>query len=618
MNTRQKDFLKLMVKQDGYISTKQVAKCINCSERTVRNDMKAINSCLVKIVPSVQITSKQGNGLILKCTTQDKQQIQAYLEVDKVDNSESLHRFYNGMLLTALYPNTYTLDSLCKKLFCSKQQLQKDIRRINELLVPYQSQVVVSKYINLEGPEINIRFFIVYFFYEFADEAMKEKIEPIVFGDKKAKLFQLLKELECNTQRSYSLNTKHQTMLYIEIAMRRISKGQVLPKTHNVKLCEGILVLVERLEDLYGVVIEASEAILLQEIFLVSNRGFVNQTYATEQITPRAKAYTNTLVEQINLLLMCTKDMNQTQKTELTKLINAGLIRHSHKLNSVVSPKVKWSVRWDNMECCMFLYPALLKSACIQNTVLYTTDYTRICLMLTPYINTYFKPNRWTVGLVINGGAEQANFLKETLMLMCPSFDIPLILDSYETKKAIAKSGLQAIDFFVGFETVDINKPYLRLTESLDITDKINLFKFLEELEYPNRSNDNFKLKCISNLGLSVTRPKSLFHDLYDLLVEQGVWTESYKLFETASQIGSFSQNDWMVITITHESISGTLAYILDTQGYMLVTGMNIEHLAILLVSPNDITHTQSICKQFKKLLTDKGLNQKLIDTDVL
>lgn len=59
MNDRQKDILRiLLTEQQPHVLTKQLAERVNCSEKTVRNDLKVIDQYLKGIRTRVLLKNR--------------------------------------------------------------------------------------------------------------------------------------------------------------------------------------------------------------------------------------------------------------------------------------------------------------------------------------------------------------------------------------------------------------------------------------------------------------------------------------------------------------------------------------------------------------------------------
>ena len=63
INQRQAKLLKILLGQVGYTRTVDISDALACSERTIRNDMRAANAFLDEMGIQAAIVSKRGNGI---------------------------------------------------------------------------------------------------------------------------------------------------------------------------------------------------------------------------------------------------------------------------------------------------------------------------------------------------------------------------------------------------------------------------------------------------------------------------------------------------------------------------------------------------------------------------
>lgn len=183
INQRQAKLLKILLGQAGYTPTVDISDALACSERTIRNDMRAANAFLDEMGIQAAIVSKRGNGIRIDGDSTQRGQISDIIKERSLSMDAGLDRFYRGMLLlTCDYRHQYTTESLARAILTNKQQAQDDLRTWNELMTPFGAQIVRGRRITVEGPEEYIRFFVVYYLFELASTAMKRRIEPQHFG----------------------------------------------------------------------------------------------------------------------------------------------------------------------------------------------------------------------------------------------------------------------------------------------------------------------------------------------------------------------------------------------------------------------------------------------------
>ena len=123
INQRQAKLLKILLDQAGYIPTVDVSDALACSERTIRNDMRAANAFLDEMGIQAAIVSKRGNGIRIDGDSTQRGQISDIIKERSLSMDAGLDRFYRGMLLlTCDYRHQYTTESLARAILTNKQQ----------------------------------------------------------------------------------------------------------------------------------------------------------------------------------------------------------------------------------------------------------------------------------------------------------------------------------------------------------------------------------------------------------------------------------------------------------------------------------------------------------------
>ena len=227
INQRQAKLLKILLGQAGYTPTVDISDALACSERTIRNDMRAANAFLDEMGIQAAIVSKRGNGIRIDGDSTQRGQISDIIKERSLSMDAGLDRFYRGMLLlTCDYRHQYTTESLARAILTNKQQAQDDLRTWNELMTPFGAQIVRGRRITVEGPEEYIRFFVVYYLFELASTAMKRRIEPQLFGGNEQFFNDLIAYVERESRTLYTDNARHQLAVYLQIMVLRILKGK--------------------------------------------------------------------------------------------------------------------------------------------------------------------------------------------------------------------------------------------------------------------------------------------------------------------------------------------------------------------------------------------------------
>lgn len=290
INQRQAKLLKILLGQAGYTPTVDISDALACSERTIRNDMRAANAFLDEMGIQAAIVSKRGNGIRIDGDSTQRGQISDIIKERSLSMDAGLDRFYRGMLLlTCDYRHQYTTESLARAILTNKQQAQDDLRTWNELMTPFGAQIVRGRRITVEGPEEYIRFFVVYYLFELASTAMKRRIEPQLFGGNEQFFNDLIAYVERESRTLYTDNARHQLAVYLQIMVLRILKGkEVGGYTSAIPVVYDDVA--NRIEQHFGIEVSANERGIIRGLFTVSTRRWTPSSSAHISPHPRRRA----------------------------------------------------------------------------------------------------------------------------------------------------------------------------------------------------------------------------------------------------------------------------------------------------------------------------------------
>ena len=167
-NKRMIQILELFVQSKKVISSDQIALSIGVSSRTVRNDIKELNSLLKDYKAS--IASEAGSGFYLKIEEEERfaellKELQAdeKKDADNIVPSDPKDRatYIMQRLLRSTLSNEEVIDpfDLADEVFVSMSTLKKDIRQIDRMLERFALKVGISqkKGVHIIGSEANIR-----------------------------------------------------------------------------------------------------------------------------------------------------------------------------------------------------------------------------------------------------------------------------------------------------------------------------------------------------------------------------------------------------------------------------------------------------------------------------
>ena len=170
LNIKEKDILQFLIKnKERFVTSKELAEYLSCSDRTVRNALKLIEKTM--IIQGVQLISKQGQGYQMFFENQGAYQEfrQTYeLEEDytktAVSKGDDRLVFILNKLLFEQVPVLF--DDLADELYVSRSTLSHDFKKIRVMLSEYNLSIEsrANKGVYVSGEERDKRRFIINYF----------------------------------------------------------------------------------------------------------------------------------------------------------------------------------------------------------------------------------------------------------------------------------------------------------------------------------------------------------------------------------------------------------------------------------------------------------------------
>ena len=172
LNIKEKDILQFLIKnKKRFVTSKELAEYLSCSDRTIRNALKLIEKTMV--IQGVQLISKQGQGYQIFFENQGAYQEfrQTYeLEEDytktAVSKGDDRLVFILNKLLFEQVPVLF--DDLADELYVSRSTLSHDFKKIRVMLSEYNLSIEsrANKGVYVSGEERDKRRFIINYFLE--------------------------------------------------------------------------------------------------------------------------------------------------------------------------------------------------------------------------------------------------------------------------------------------------------------------------------------------------------------------------------------------------------------------------------------------------------------------
>lgn len=169
-STKEKNILQFLIKhKERFVTSKELAEHLSCSDRTVRNTLKLIDQTMN--VQGVKLISKQGQGYQLFFENQEAyQEFRLTYELGEVYSTTSISKgddrlaFILNKLLFEQVPVLF--DDLAEELYVSRSTLSHDFKKIRRMLSEYDLSIEsrANKGVYVSGEERYKRCFIMDYF----------------------------------------------------------------------------------------------------------------------------------------------------------------------------------------------------------------------------------------------------------------------------------------------------------------------------------------------------------------------------------------------------------------------------------------------------------------------
>ena len=170
LNQKEKMILNYLSQDSSrYVTSKELADHLSCTDRTVRTYLKNVSQELTKLGEGVVIESKQGFGYRL--SIQDEKLYQQFLTDHHIQNgmanadiSDRHHFILNKLMFEQ---EGLLFEDLMDQLFVSRSTLSADFKKIRQLLEKYHLTIEsrANKGVYVAGSEQDKRHFIMDYFF---------------------------------------------------------------------------------------------------------------------------------------------------------------------------------------------------------------------------------------------------------------------------------------------------------------------------------------------------------------------------------------------------------------------------------------------------------------------
>jgi activator of the mannose operon (transcriptional antiterminator) len=134
MLSRHKQLLKQLLDAHTYTSVATLASQLVCSEKTIRNDLKALDEFLFEKYPNIVIERKPSVGVIIRGKETEKQKLLHDLTRLEETNTSQDYRKLQLIKILLTEDKPVTMQQLAERFYISKSAIQYDLEEIEQWL----------------------------------------------------------------------------------------------------------------------------------------------------------------------------------------------------------------------------------------------------------------------------------------------------------------------------------------------------------------------------------------------------------------------------------------------------------------------------------------------------
>lgn len=571
MNLRQNTLLQIMLKEGSFQTIDSLRILLNCSEKTLRNDIKDINTFLKDNNFETSIQTKQGSGVHLSLIKNEEAYLHFFLDTKILEIRPELERFYRGMIALLFSSQTFTMDSLAEELYSNRAQLKTDFQQWESMLQTFQLTLEKKSHLTIIGKEENIRLFVLYYFYQVAPTAMVQTIEPYFLEDHEEIFLNILHLYERKLGQQFTNNAIHHFCIYLGIMIKRIRLHHSIQHTPVSKITDQDIRLL--IENTFHIAFNQDELAFLNKVMESGakqwNNAFIENYVIKQQTKKVADFFLQKLQDTYH------QPIDETLYKPFCILLETALRRKEYDMR--VLNYNSNQVKFDYLPIFLSVVKIFLDHKELHDLHLFETEYTRLTMLLIPYFKELNIANKLHVGLVVNCSIEQAYYGKYTIEKALPNIEIDQILTQYDMEKPACDE-----DFYISFDYLNTKKPYIQISSMLHSKDIEKIKICINDFKNKKRKSLFSKKHDIKKLS-SITYDQ-LIQNLFQDMIKHSHFDMELTQFQDHIQIIKLFQDDIAIIPFFHKDIKEDFLSIYDIEKDFYMEGICIHHIHMLCI----------------------------------
>lgn len=616
MNSRQGALLRALLDAGDYKTSADFGRELGCSDRTVRSDVKALNAFLEHEGFATRVGRQRGAGLRLALAVGEENRLVRLLGESEAEMHPRYERLCQEMIALTCCPGPHSADSLARRLFRNKQQIQADLHWWEGVLAVSGLRLSAGRTVAVEGPEWTIRGFVMSMLFSFPAQAVRRRIIPSLLGTMdpydRQFLERCIDEMERDLGFEFSSNAQWQFSVYLCIMVTRIKLGCGLRHWRDDgEPTQFFAYLRRRLERHFSIAVSEAEMGLLRDMANCCTWQWSLAAMEAYEPSERARAIVDDIAAALEGAFGAPlpEDMGKP----LAILLESGLARRSCEL---LAPNPNESaVKYEAMDGALLLSSVLCEVPSLVEAALFSPDYARLVLVLLDYLEATGAMRCYRVGLVVNCGIDLALWGAHRMEKLSSRLSVADVLTENEVLAATAAPACrlhERFDFLVAFEPLDVDFPSVTISPAVSRSDidhiiaSVPLWHRGREVRAPWERQ---VLRCQS-------APDSLLRGLYRALSDDGLIAMDFDRFSWLFWTLSLVRDRTLVFAWCGSGVASTAIRIYQLEEEARNEAVGCTMAAVLVVAEADRGDLMPLTQRFKRLVEDYADTSDLVSDD--
>ena len=616
MNSRQGALLRALLEAADYRTSADYARRFGCSDRTIRSDVKALNSFFEHEGFATRVGRQRGAGLRLSLVPGEENRIVRLLDESEAEMHPRYERLCQEMIALTCQSGPHTAESLARRMFRNKQQIQSDLRWWQGMLKVSGLTLASGRQITVEGPEWTVRGFVMSMLFSFSSAAVRRRILPSLFGSIEPYDRQFLERCIAEMQRDlgfeFSSNAQWQFSVYLCIMVTRIRLGHGLASWRGSDGSTPFFsYLKKRLERHFSLSVSDAEMGLLRDMAHCCTWQWSLTAMNAYEPSERARLFTDDVASALEAAFGAPLPAEVHKPMAI--LFESGLARRTCGL---VAPNPnEEAVKYETMDGACLLSSVLCEVPALVEADLFSPDYARIVLVLLDYLDQADALRCYRVGLVVNCGIDLALWGAHRIEKLTSRLKVTDVLTENEVLAAAHQPNstlLERFDFLVSFEPMDIDFPCVTVSPSVSRADIDHIIASVP-LWRRGREVHTAWERGVLAAGPS---PESLFGSLHERLTADGLIDMPPERFEWLAWTLSVVKDRTLVFAWCGPGVCKTGIRIFRIEEGEANECGQCTMAAVLVATPAERGDLTPLTQGFKRLVEDYADTSDLVSDD--